>query len=199
MMRAGLRIVAVLTLLAGAVGVVRHRRDTVRVRRGELPPATAAADLPPARPTGPLVQRLASWVPAAPASTPGRVLSGLWAAPLTLPGIAIALLSGARPRWSGTHHCLLAVGVRGPSGLALRSVGAEANAIGTVILCRAVDPPASLLAHEVVHVRQAERLGPLLLVAYLWLAARYGYRDHPLERAARAGARAQLAGPPAGG
>jgi hypothetical protein len=87
----------------------------------------------------------------------------------------------------------VALGVGGPSGLALRSVGADANAIGAVVLCRQPDPPRFLLAHEVVHVRQAERLGPLLLVGYLWLAARYGYRDHPLERAARVGARASLA------
>jgi hypothetical protein len=190
MIRAGLRAFAVLTLLAGAVGVVRHRRDTMRVRRGELPPASAAADLPPARPAGPLAERLATWVPSAPTTDVGRIAAAMWAAPLTLPGVAIALLSGARPRWSPTHHCLVALGVGGPSGLALRIVGADANAIGAVVLCRRLDPPSSLLAHEVVHVRQAERLGPLLLVAYLWLAARYGYRDHPLERAARAGARA---------
>jgi hypothetical protein len=190
MIRAGLRAFAALTLVAGAVGVVRHRRDTMRVRRGELPPASAAADLPPARPAGPLAERLATWVPTAPTTLAGRVAAALWAAPLTLPGIAIALLSGARPRWSDTHHCLVALGVGGPSAVALRSVGADANAIGAVVLCRRPDPPSSLLAHEVVHVRQAERLGPLLLVGYLWLAARYGYRDHPFERAARAGARA---------
>ena len=193
MIRVVARTFAVLTLAAGAVGVVRHRLDTVRVRRGELPPASAAADLPPARPAGPLGERLATWVPPVPATVPGRLAAALWAAPLTLPGIAIAVLSGARPRWSDTHQCLVALGVGGPSGLALRSVGADANAIGAVVLCRRPDPPRSLLAHEVVHVRQAERLGPLLLVGYLWLAARYGYRDHPLERAARAGARASLA------
>ena len=192
MIRDALRAFAVFTLVAGAVGIARHRRDTVRVRRGDLPPASAAADLPPTGPAGPLGEWLAAWVPSAPTTVPGRVTAALWAAPLTLPGIAIALLSGARPRWSDTHQCLVAVGVGGPSGLALRSVGADANAIGAVILCRRPDPPRSLLAHEVVHVRQAERLGPLLLVGYLWLAARYGYRDHPLERAARTGARAFL-------
>jgi hypothetical protein len=38
-------------------------------------------------------------------------------------------------------------------------------------------------------MRQAERLGPLLVPTYLWLNAWYGNRDHPLERAARTGAR----------
>lgn len=194
-MRAVLRWLGALTLLAGAVGVLRHRRDTVRVRRGELPAATAAADLPPARAAGPLGERLAGWVPAPPRSLAGRVVTGLWAASLTAPGMAVAVLSGAVPRWSDADQCWVAVGVSGPSGLALRSVGADANTIGQVVLCRSEEPRRSLLAHEVVHVRQAERLGPLLLPAYLWLAARYGYRDHPLERAARAGARQRLAAP----
>lgn len=192
-MRPLLRALAGLTLLAGVVGVVRHRREAVRVRRGQLPAATAAAVLAPARRAGPLGERLAGWIPAPPRGRAARLVAGLWAAPLTAPGMAIAVLSGAVPRWSPAHRCWIAVGIRGPSGLALRSVGADANAIGQVVLSRRADPPASLLVHEVVHVRQAERLGPLLLPSYLWLAARYGYRDHPLERAARSGAARQLA------
>ena len=39
-----------------------------------------------------------------------------------------------------------------------------------------------------MHVRQAERLGPLLPLLYAWFSARYGYRENPLERGARAGA-----------
>lgn len=187
-----LRAASAATLLAGAVGVVRHRRDTVRVRRGELPPASAAADLPPRRPQGTLGARLSAWVPAPPRSALGRSLAVLWAAPLTLPGLLTARLSGARPTWSHVEQCWLAEGVRGPSALALRGVGADANTIGTVVLSRQRPVSPTLLAHEVVHVRQAERLGPLLLPAYLWLAARYGYRDHPLERAARRGARQRL-------
>jgi hypothetical protein len=80
-------------------------------------------------------------------------------------------------------------GVRGSSGAALRLVGADANAIGAVVLCRDSTPGPPLLAHEVVHVRQAERLGVALVPLHAGLAARYGYRDHPLERAARLGAR----------
>lgn len=194
-MRALLHALAGATLAAGVVGVVRHRQDTMRVRRGELPPAGAAADLPPRRAAGPVAERLAGWVPEPPSSRGARALATLWSAPLTLPGAAIALASGAVPRWSSDHGCWLALGVRGPSGTALRSVGADANAIGQVVLSRRAQPPASLIDHEVVHVRQAERLGALLLPAYLWLAARYGYRDHPLERAARAGARRRLPAP----
>lgn len=186
-----LRAATLLTLLAGAVGVARHRHETVRVRRGELPPAGAAADVRPVRPPGPIAERVAAWLPAPPASRLGRAAATAWAGPLTAPGLAIGLASGARPRWSRDEQCWLVEGVRGPSALALRGVGADANTVGTVVLSRQRPVSPTLLAHEVVHVRQAERLGPLLLPLYVWLAARYGYRDHPLERAARRGARAR--------
>jgi hypothetical protein len=71
----------------------------------------------------------------------------------------------------------------------MRLVGAGANTVGQVVLCRSTMPSSALLDHEAVHVRQAERLGPLLVPAYLWLNAIRGYRDNPLEHAARLGAR----------
>ena len=108
---------------------------------------------------------------------------------MTLIGFVLALLAGRRPRWDAELDCFVARGVGGVSAAALRSVGADANTIGQVVLSRRDEPPASLLAHETVHVRQTERLGPTMIVAYAWLAARYGYRDHPFERAARLGAR----------
>lgn len=113
----------------------------------------------------------------------------VWSAPLTATGVAVALASGARLRWDPSRRCLIARGVRGPSRAALRLVGAGANTIGQVVLCRTTDPSAELLDHEELHVRQAERLGPLLVPIYLWLNAIHGYRDNPLERAARTGAR----------
>jgi hypothetical protein len=192
-----LRVAVAATAVAGAIGVTRHRLDTVRVRRGELPPASAAADLPPVRPAGRLAERLAGWVPPPPPTPAWRMLAHLWAAPLTVPGLTLALVSGGRPRWSRAHACWIATGVGGVPGLALRGLGADANAIGLVVLSRRQRPAAALLEHEVVHVRQAERLGPLLLPLYLWLAARYGYRDHPLERAARLGARRRTTPGPA--
>lgn len=190
------------TLAAGAVGVLRQRREAVLVRRGALPAASASAALPgPAR-EGRAAARLAAWVPPAPRSTAGRLLAAAWAGPLTVVGFGVALLSGRRPRWSATWGCFVAESVGGVSAAALRSVGAEANTIGQVVLSRRSPLPTTLLAHEVVHVRQAERLGPLLLPAYLWLGARYGYRHHPLERAARLGAgrvAGSLGGPPPAG
>jgi hypothetical protein len=62
------------------------------------------------------------------------------------------------------------------------------------VLCRTSQPSAALLDHEALHVRQAERLGPLLFPVYVWLNAVYGYRDHPLERGARLGARRRATG-----
>jgi hypothetical protein len=186
-------VAAVATLAAGLVGVLRQREEVARVLRGELERATAAADLPPAAPPGPIGERLAVWVPPRPASGLGRTAAAIWAAPMSAVGLALAAAAGRRPRWDATHGCLVVDAIRGPSALALRTVGADANTIGQVVLSRHLRTPEVLLAHEAVHVRQTERLGPFLLPAYVWLAARYGYRDHPLERAAREGARRELA------
>lgn len=184
-----LRLLVVATLAAGAVGVVRQRAEALQVRRGQLAPPTAAADLPPRRPATPALEALATWVPRRPRRPLSRLAAAVWAAPLTTLGVCLALLAGRRPVWDATHGCLVAREVHSLSGRALRLVGAEANTVGQVVLCRSAAPSASLLAHEAVHVRQGERLGPLLFPLYVWLGARYGYRDHPLERAARLGAR----------
>jgi hypothetical protein len=187
--RTAARLAAAATLAAGLVGVVRQRAEAQQVRRGTLAPATSAVHLPPRDAPGRIATRLATWVPPPPETPLATWASRVWASPLTLVGLLLALGSGARPVWSPQHRCWIAEGVTGPSGLALRAVGAHANAIGHVVLCRLPTAPPQLLAHELVHVRQAERFGPLLFPLYLWLSARYGYRDHPLERAARLGAR----------
>jgi hypothetical protein len=186
-----LRTVWTVTLVAGLVGVARQRSEALRVRNGELPPDGPDGDRPPGSPYDPVSARLAAWVPTAPRSPVVRWATSLWAAPLTAVGLTVALVSGARPRWDAGRRCLVATGVGGASGAALRLVGAGANTIGQVVLCRSVTPSEALLDHEAIHVRQAERLGPLLVPLYLWLNALHGYRDNPLEQAARLGARAQ--------
>jgi hypothetical protein len=180
------------TLLAGLVGVVRQRQEAAAVRRGELRAPGPDGDLPAVAVYGPLTDRLARWVPHRPRSRAGQLIAAAWAAPLTAVGFALALLAGRIPRWDPELAAFIAAGVRGPSRVALRAVGADANTIGQVILSRGERPSPTLLAHEAVHVRQAERLGVGLFGVYVWLAARYGYRDHPLERAARRGARGSL-------
>jgi hypothetical protein len=180
------------TIAAGLVGAVRQRREVAQVRRGARP--RFADGLGP-EVDGPLARRLATWVPPPPRTPIGRAAAMVWAAPLTVVGLLMAAAAGRRPRWSPEHRCWVVDAVRGPSGVALRTVGAEANAIGQIVLSRSGTSTPSLLAHEAVHVRQAERLGPLLFPLYLWLGARFGYRDHPLERAARLGARRAAATP----
>jgi len=182
------------TLVAGVVGVVRQRAEAQRVRLGELEPDGPDGDRAPATPHGDVAALLSRWVPTPPRTLVGQLAVTAWSAPLTLIGLAVALVSGARPRWDASRRCLVATGVGGASGAALRLVGAGANTIGQVVLCRSDDPSATLLDHEAVHVRQSERLGPLLVPAYLWLNALHGYRDNPLEHAARRGARSARRG-----
>jgi hypothetical protein len=182
----------VATLAAGLLGAVRQRREVEQVRRGVQPRFTTVSGEPP-RTGGAVGRALATWVPAPPRTPLGRAAAAVLAAPLTVVGLLMAAAAGRRPRWSAAHRCWVVEGVGGPSGFALRTVGAEANAIGQVVLSRSTASSPALLAHEAVHVRQAERLGPLLFPLYLWLGARYGYRAHPLEMAARLGARAATA------
>jgi hypothetical protein len=177
------------TLVAGIVGVLRQRAEAQAVRRGELTPASAATEVPPRAHYGPLADRASTWVPTAPGSPVARLAAVVWSAPMSAVGLVLALTGGRRPRWDTDRRCWVTAGVRGPSAVALRAVGADANAVGQVVLSHQAHPAKVLLDHEAVHVRQAERLGPLLLPVYVWFGARYGYRDHPLERAARRGAR----------
>lgn len=117
----------------------------------------------------------------------------LWASPVTVLGLvaAAASLSVPRPR----SHVLVCRSGSGFARLFLSKRGYCAMALGHVVL---MTPLASeeTLAHELVHVRQAERWGPLFLPAYLlaMLAARIvgddPYWDNPFEREARVRSRA---------
>ena len=185
------------TLGAGLVGAARQRREMVVATRAASDAsartggAGASSPRPVAAPPphqGPLGRYLATWVPEPPRTPVGRAVAFVWASPLTAVGLLVAFVSGGRPRWQPDYGCFVTDGVRGPSAAALRLVGAQANAIGHVVLSRQGTSAPALLAHEAVHVRQAERLGPLLFPVYLWMSARYGYRHHPIEQAARLGA-----------
>jgi hypothetical protein len=123
-----------------------------------------------------------------------RVAIYLWTAPNTLIGLLflpLALVSGGRAR--------VVSGVIEISGGAvtiflrrctLLRGGASAMTLGHVVL--GLDPLAHDLTrtHERVHVRQAERWGPLFLPAYLaasgmaWLGGKNPYRDNKFERQA---------------
>ena len=122
----------------------------------------------------------------------------VWASPNTVLGLVPALLSrccgGSLRRVSGTLEAsgpLLAFLLRNAT---LLRGGAAAITFGHVILGRSPDVLARVRAHERVHVRQYELLGPFFLPAYLiaslWalVLGRDAYRDNVFERAARRGA-----------
>ena len=112
----------------------------------------------------------------------------LWAGPNTLVGLLGGLSTGTRPvRWRGV---LLFEGAGGGLAWFLRRRGFAAITLGHVIVA---NRPLSdrLLAHELAHVAQHERWGPLFYPAYL-LASVLGYRRNPFERAASRAAAAVL-------
>lgn len=176
------------TLVAGVVGALRQRREAAAVRAGRLPPARSMTRLAAPR-EGWLAARVARWAPARPRTRAGRALAFAWASPVTAAGLLLAATSGGRPAWNREHGCLVFEGAHTGSARVLRLVGAGANAIGHVVVSTYDPSPPALLAHEAGHVRQAERLGVLLLPLYVWFAARYGYRQNPVERGAREAAR----------
>jgi hypothetical protein len=137
------------------------------------------------------LRRLGEDVPAAPASAPGRAVARLWAAPVSALGLLLGLAGRTRPRVA--HGVWLFAPVRGPAARFLTLGRYSAIALGHTILARSADPPAVLIAHELAHVRQAERYGPFFVPLYLGLLAVSGYRRHPLERAARRAGRAAAA------
>lgn len=128
-----------------------------------------------------------------------RALLYLWAFPTSLPGLLATVLTLA----TGGHIRRV---VHPPSGgtmvletwggfarwfLGHTFVGAQAMTLGHVILGRDSQCLEACRDHEMVHVRQTERWGPLFLPAYLlaslWahLKGRHYYRDNPFEIAAR--------------
>jgi Domain of unknown function (DUF4157) len=108
------------------------------------------------------------------------LLAYVWAGPNSLVGLAGALTTGKKPvRWRGV---LLVEDADGGLARFLRWRGFAAITLGHVIVTnRRLDD--ELLAHELAHVAQSERWGPLYYPAYL-LASVRGYRRNPFEQAA---------------
>jgi hypothetical protein len=198
------RVLGVLVVLCGALGAAYAWR-----RRPQIAPPEPAPDLtgaPPPLPERPprlakvsgnahvlgppwepaALAALARWVPPVPATPAARALGYAWALPVTLVGLAAGAMSGTRP--SLTDGVLLFAGARGPAAALLRVQGYAAITLGHVVLSTR-DPDPTLMAHELVHVRQFERLGAFFAPLYGLLYLAYGYGRHPLERAARLGGR----------
>jgi hypothetical protein len=123
----------------------------------------------------------------------GQALRWIWASPWSLFGALlglIVLLTGGRARRVGA---VLELCDGGASWLLDRlpfAAGASAVTLGHVILGRTAEILESSREHELVHVRQYERWGPLFVPVYLlcsavlWLRGRHPYYDNPFEREA---------------
>lgn len=185
------------TVVLGVVGALRARREARLVAAGLRPASHATADPTPTTDAGRIAERIAeriaAWQPARPVTSLGRGLAMAWAAPLSAIGLVVAMLGRAEVDWDDVHGVAVASRLTGPAAMVLEQVGADASTLGHVVLLRGDRPSPGLLAHEAAHARQAERLGPLLVPVYAVLSASHGYRDHPLERAARLAARRALA------
>jgi hypothetical protein len=109
-----------------------------------------------------------------------RSLAYVWALPGTLLGLVLGATTLTRP--AVRDGVLVFESGRGFAALH-RRIGFAAITLGHVTI---VNAPLSetLWAHERVHVRQWETLGPLMLLAYP-LASIAGYRRNPFEVAAR--------------
>lgn len=109
-----------------------------------------------------------------------RVLAYLWALPGTLLGLLLGVTTLTRP---AVRDGVLVFESRRGFAAVHRRLGFSAITLGHVMLLNA-SPADALWAHELVHVRQWEILGPLMLVAYP-VASVAGYRRNPFEAAAR--------------
>jgi hypothetical protein len=109
-------------------------------------------------------------------------LGFMWSLPNTLIGLILGVLSFVRPRIA--NGVVIFEGP--PRGVTwiLSKMHRTAMTVGFVIVS-IVPVEGSLLVHERAHVRQSMALGPLFIPAYVALAVPFGYRRHPLERAAR--------------
>jgi hypothetical protein len=122
------------------------------------------------------------------------MLRYLWAFPTTLLGllfVPVAWLTGGRVQ---VVRGVVEVHGGGVAWLLRRVVplpnGALAMTLGHVVLGQHAEGLARCRTHEHVHVRQAERWGPLFVPAYLtasllaWLRGGHPYFDNSFEREA---------------
>ena len=111
-----------------------------------------------------------------------ELLGFAWTVPNTLIGLLLGALTFQAPRLHGGAI----VFDRAPRGVTalLRRMHRTAMTVGFVIVS-AVPVEGRLLEHERHHIRQFMALGPLFIPVYFALAVPFGYRRHPMERAAR--------------
>lgn len=112
-----------------------------------------------------------------------------WAAPASLLGLLLAALLALAwrgARWRRIRGTLEIAPRRGHARLPFAAI-----TLGHVIVGASTAELTRLRAHERVHVRQFERWGALMLLAYplaslwVWLRGGKAYWDNPFEREAR--------------
>ncbi|AAZ97722.1 conserved hypothetical protein [Thiobacillus denitrificans ATCC 25259] len=128
-----------------------------------------------------------------------RLLCYLWPLPVTLVGVAVALLARASGGEMRVVEGVLEAAGGWPSCLLRRgfplSGPVAAITLGHVVLGVSVEGLTATRSHEREHVRQFERWGVLLLFLYpaasllAWARGGHPYRDNAFECAARAAAR----------
>jgi hypothetical protein len=114
--------------------------------------------------------------------SPLELLGFAWTLPNTIVGLALGALTFQPPRIHGGAI----VFDRAPRGVTwvMPRLRRTAMTVGFVVIS-ARPLEGRLLAHEQHHIRQFMRLGPLFGPVYFALAIPFGYRRHPMERAAR--------------
>ncbi len=124
---------------------------------------------------------------------PLRLLALLWASPYTLLGLllgGLGLSTGGRARIRGRVIEFYGGGVKWLLQQFFSGKGAMAFTLGHTVLGQTGASLDVARDHEMVHVCQFERWGPLMGPAYLgcslalWLMGRRPYRDNPFERQA---------------
>lgn len=125
-----------------------------------------------------------------------KLLSRAWAAPVTSLGIALALVLSviARTHWHMVAGVIeVAPRQGGPviGARCLRRLPFDAITLGHVVIGASPACLQALRAHEHAHVRQYERWGVFLLIAYpvasacMLVLGRRPYLDNPFEVQAR--------------
>ena len=124
---------------------------------------------------------------------PLRLLAMLWASPYTLVGLLLGiagLCTGGRIRIRGRAVEFYGGGVKWLLRQFFFGEGAMAFTLGHTVLGQTDAALDICRDHEMVHVRQFERWGPLMGPAYLgcslllWFMSRRPYRDNPFEQQA---------------
>ena len=121
-----------------------------------------------------------------------RFLSYMWALPTSAVAFPFVMANGVSGGQTILWHGVIEI--QGPLVryfLSRSFVRASAMTLGHVILCCDNDCRNRFRAHELVHVQQAERWGPMFLPFYLgmmawtWRRTGQGYWFHPWEIEAR--------------